>query len=277
MDENSISELESALSDAVNHAMQLPLEDPIATIVEQLLRGQRLRSLATESTLLPSSDLVKPGSQPPEATVLVTMDPGQDLDDEMLIVLLSALRRSANVRCVGVVATLAPAIMRAQLARGTLDELGMREVPVAAGTDGGASGRTEFEGLDYLRPPRSAHLYSAPHCCTSYLYLVKAPPLHRTSILHRCGLDGEQLMSEVLTAADERSLTIVVVSSLKDVAELLKREETLFVRKVKEVVIQGGVNPFDEAQPGALLEPDTAHNNEFDHEALARVEHGCPR
>ena len=56
-------------------------------------------------------------------------------------------------------------------------------------------------------------------------------------------------MSQVLAAADDRSLTIVVVSSLKDVAGLLRREEALFVRKVKEVVIQGGVKPFDQAEP----------------------------
>ena len=82
-------------------------------------------------------------------------------------------------------------------------------------------------------------------------------------------------MSQVLAAADDRSLTIVVVSSLKDVAGLLQREEALFVRKVKEVVIQGGVKPFDQAEPGALLEPDTAHNNEFDHDASAFFYRRC--
>ena len=82
-------------------------------------------------------------------------------------------------------------------------------------------------------------------------------------------------MSQVLAAADDRSLTIVVVSSLKDVAGLLRREEALFVRKVKEVVIQGGVKPFDQAEPGALLEPDTAHNNEFDHDASAFFYRRC--
>jgi inosine-uridine nucleoside N-ribohydrolase len=219
--------------------MQRPLEDPLATIIHSLAIQERHRSWAPESV----TSTATPGS-PPQATVLVTMDPGQDLDDEMLIVLLSALQRRGNVRCVGVVATLAPAAMRAQLARGTLDELGMRDVPVGAGSDGGASGSTDFEGLAYMRPPR-------------------------------CGLDGEQLMSEVLEAADERSLTIVVVSSLKDVAGLLQREEALFVRKVKEVVIQGGVKPFDEAEPGSLLEPDTAHNNEFDHDASAFFYRRC--
>ena len=171
---SKILDIESALSDAVNYAMQRPLEDPLATIIHSLAIQERHRSWAPESV----TSTATPGS-PPEAMVLVTMDPGQDLDDEMLIVLLSALQRRGNVRCVGVVATLAPAAMRAQLARGTLDELGMRDVPVGAGSDGGATGSTDFEGLSYMRPPRSAHLL-----CNSYLHLVSSAPRIFTFALH---------------------------------------------------------------------------------------------
>ena len=39
-----------------------------------------------------------------------------------------------------VVANLCPAFARAKLARGTLDSLGLEEVPVGIGTEGGASG-----------------------------------------------------------------------------------------------------------------------------------------
>ena len=169
MTEGAIWDIESALSDAVNQAMKRPLEDPLATIAEQLLKAQRHRSWAP-----PEVATATPGS-PPQTTVLVTMDPGQDLDDEMLIVLLSALQQRGDVQCVGVVATLAPAQMRAQLARGTLDELGMRDVPVGAGSDGGASGNTDFKDLAYLRPPRSV-----PCIFTSYLHLCSAS-LHYTS------------------------------------------------------------------------------------------------
>ena len=168
MTEGAIWDIESALSDAVNQAMKRPLEDPLATIAEQLLKGQRHRSWAP-----PEVATATPGS--PQATVLVTMDPGQDLDDEMLIVLLSALQQRGDVQCVGVVATLEPAQMRAQLARGTLDELGMRDVPVGAGSDGGSSGNTDFKDLAYLRPPRSV-----PCIFTSYLHLCSAS-LHYTS------------------------------------------------------------------------------------------------
>ena len=177
---------------------------------------------------------------PPATSVLVTMDPGQDLDDEMFLVLLATLTRRRLVRCVGVVATLAPAAMRAQLARGTLDELGLRDVPVGAGSDGGATGKRDFSDVTYLHPPRS-------------------------------GLDGDHIMHEALASAGDRSVTLIVVASLKDVAGLLRREEALFVRKVKEVVIQGGVKPFE----SGLLEPDTAHNNEFDHDASAFFYRRC--
>ena len=46
------------------------------------------------------------------------------------------------MECVGVVAVLQPAKVRAQLARSTLDLLGMHDVPVCAGSDGGGQGGT---------------------------------------------------------------------------------------------------------------------------------------
>ena len=51
--------------------------------------------------------------------VLIIMDPGQDLDDEMLLVLLKTLVNRGLVKCIGVVATLSPSVERARLARGS--------------------------------------------------------------------------------------------------------------------------------------------------------------
>ena len=182
-----------------------------------------------------SSAVRKPSKgQPAPAKILVHMDPGQDLDDEMFLVLLAALTRRRLVKCIGVVATLKPAEMRAKLARGTLDELGLRGVPVGVGSDGGSEGKNDFSDVSYLRPPGKGH-------------------------------DGESLMLEVLKAADPGSVTLVIVASLKDAASLLRREEVLFKNKIKAVVIQGGVKPLE----GEFLEPDTAHNNEFDKDASA--------
>ena len=113
--------------------------------------------------------------------------------------------------------------------------------------------------------------------------------------------EGDALAVEVLTHAADKSVTIVVVSSLTDVAKWLRNHEELFVQKVQSVVIltptptptptrtltptltlslttdpivqkvqsvviQGGVKEFTAgpAPPGSYLEPDSAHNNMFD-------------
>ena len=91
-------------------------------------------------------------------------------------------------------------------------------------------------------------------------YLTRLKPAEDTGI---------ELMQSVLREAPDRSVTVVVVSSLKDVAMWLQAEEALFVAKVATVVIQGGVEPFTTgvAGPDGYLVPDTAHNNQFDRQA----------
>ena len=73
----------------------------------------------------------------------------------MTMVLIRALQESFLVQCKGAVATLAPSRARARLVRGTLDELGLRQVPVAIGTDGGFTKYTasfEETARDYIAP-----------------------------------------------------------------------------------------------------------------------------
>ena len=53
------------------------------------------------------------------------------------MVLIRSLQENGLIQCKGAVATLAPSRARARLVRGTLNELGLGEVPVATGTDGG--------------------------------------------------------------------------------------------------------------------------------------------
>ena len=81
--------------------------------------------------------------------LVLVCDPGQDLDDEMMLIMARHLDARGLVDLRGVVANLAPSFARARLARGTLDLLGLHRVPVGIGTDGGdAAGRhasAEFE------------------------------------------------------------------------------------------------------------------------------------
>merc|ERR1719456_1616641 len=93
--------------------------------------------------------------------LVIVSDPGQDLDDEMALIMLRYLVYEGLVECLGIVCTLAPALDRARLCRGTLDTLGLYDVPVGVGTDGGDqrgmndSSKFEEWARCYMPPPFS--------------------------------------------------------------------------------------------------------------------------
>ena len=64
--------------------------------------------------------------------------------------------------------------------------------------------------------------------------------------------EGDALAVEVLTHAADKSVTIVVVSSLTDVAKWLRNHEELFVQKVQSVVI---LTPTPTPTPTRTLTP----------------------
>eukprot|EP00656_Telonema_subtile_P004316 TRINITY_DN11957_c0_g1_i1.p1 TRINITY_DN11957_c0_g1~~TRINITY_DN11957_c0_g1_i1.p1 ORF type:complete len:368 (+),score=59.76 TRINITY_DN11957_c0_g1_i1:166-1269(+) len=173
---------------------------------------------------------------PAPIPLIIITDPGQDLDDEMALVMLSALWRAGltDPRCV--VSNLHPSADRAALARGTLDVLGLQNVPVGEGTDGGD---TTGSPVDLPGYAPSGHPLPA----------------------------GSELLQQTLESSEDASLTVLLISSIKDAAECLRSHEQLFARKVCRVVIMGGTLP--QRDPGNKLEPDTAHNNSFDSAASA--------
>ena len=96
--------------------------------------------------------------------------------------------------------------------------------------------------------------------------------------------------------ASAGSLVLLCISSLKDAALFLRDNERLFVHATCEVVIMGGVEPFEPSAPGSgatrggrrrsfvatdaalgtawragetFLKPDSAHNNQFDQHSAA--------
>ena len=84
---------------------------------------------------------------------------------------------------------------------------------------------------------------------------------------------GQALMRLALGNCADGSVTLVIVASLSDSATLLREAEALFVAKVKQVVIQGGVQPLGGS--GDLLVPDSAHNNMFDADASSFFYRRC--
>ena len=187
----------------------------------------------------------------PEKIVMFT-DPGTDLDDEMAMIFARYLIEFNFIDLLGVVSVLHPSFKRAQLARGTMDMIGLHAVPVAFGTDGGdVAGRNEAPdaaSFSYMPPDGSERSFSLE--------------------------TGRTLLYRILVAAEPKSVGVVVIASLKDAALFLRDNEALFAAKVKEVSIMGGVTAAS-VDRGGLLEPDTAHNNVFDATAAAFFYRRC--
>lgn len=168
-------------------------------------------------------------------------DPGQDLDDEMTYIMLRHLVEEGMVDVLGIIATLTPAFDRARLCMGTLASLGLHGVPIGLGTDGG-----DVAGV---------------HKASTFEFWAKPymPPRH-SSVFE----PGRRLMYRLYVEAEPKSLTLVIIASLKDPALFLRDDENLFESKTREVIIMGGVEPFEEDSTECILKPDTAHNQMFD-------------
>lgn len=177
--------------------------------------------------------------------VIVVTDVGRDVDDEYCLVLMSALTRMHLLNPIAVITTLAPEKERAHLARGILDSLGFPDVPIGIGSAGGVVDGVELE------------LYGSAYSRSSS-YIVD---------------DGVELMAEALASALDSSVQLLIIASFTDVAALMKSHEQIFGRKVKEVVVMGGLKPFDEALN--FIEPDTAYNNNCDMDAAKYVYKRC--
>jgi hypothetical protein len=196
-------------------------------------------------TFIAPTEKMKRSSDERPLPLLVFSDAGQDLDDELALIMLATLQRRKAVRIIGVVVNLAPSLQRAQLAKGTLNQLGLPDVPVAAGSDGGIPDHKETFSS-------SASSYIAPE--------------------EAIDKDAEAMMLRVLRAEEDGSVAMLCISSLKDAWMLLESHEALFVKKISLVTIQGGLDMSAvsaDQRRGHIL-PDKASNNMFDMAAATR-------
>ncbi|KAL7541034.1 hypothetical protein ACHAXR_010566 [Thalassiosira sp. AJA248-18] len=197
------------------------------------------KSCGTDMSVLTAADIESKGTP-----VIVFTDIGRDVDDEMALVLLSSLKRKHMLNPIAVVTTLSPEKDRAHLARGSLDTMGMADVPVGVGGRGGVADGVELE------------VYEADHTWSS-------PSIHES---------GMDLACQALESVPSKSAQILCLASLSDMALLIQEHQDLFTDKVKEVVVMGGVMPMDS---GDTLTPDTAYNNNCDMESAKFVYEKC--
>jgi len=172
--------------------------------------------------------------------MLMIGDFGKDQDDEKALVMAVAMRRVGLIERLTVVANLGDSVMRARLAKGTVNALGAHDVRVGVGSDGG-------------RPNEEIHEYEFMAC----------PYLAPESELHPQG--GHELAFRALEEAKAagRQLAIVLNSAMTDMAAMLDdpRWEQLAPSVISSVVVMGGAR--EDADGRVRLDP-TAANNTFD-------------
>jgi hypothetical protein len=113
-----------------------------------------------------------------------------------------------------------------------MDALGMADIPVGIGSSGGVSEDIEVEVYDADYSRASPSIYES----------------------------GMELVYKALESVPPKSVQLLCLASLTDVATLIREQEELFTSKVKEVIFMGGVVSLE----SEMLTPDSAYNNNCD-------------
>ena len=144
------------------------------------------------------------------APLVVISDAGQDLDDEMALVLMRSLTDRGLVECKGSISTLAPSRARARLIKGTLNELGLGVVPVGIGTDGGFTRHTatfEETAREYLPDDTSFRALSGSELL--FKVFSSAAPLSLEVLCNENAAPPIQYMTQHDTTGTNRDVFVV--------------------------------------------------------------------
>src|SRR5947209_3036737 len=166
-----------------------------------------------------------------EEHILLITDAGLDPDDVVAIMTLVGMQRRGKVRLLGVVANTPPAHLRARLAKGVLNALGLGDVPVAIGTNCNTTHDIKPYEFDFALADISEVIQ-----------------------------DAASLLEEMLREATPKGVTLLLISGLTDAHQLVMKHPDLVQEKVKHVILMGGATFAD----GQLVVDLTATNNSCD-------------
>mmetsp|Transcript_23604 Transcript_23604/g.79302 ORF Transcript_23604/g.79302 Transcript_23604/m.79302 type:complete len:1055 (-) Transcript_23604:26-3190(-) len=179
----------------------------------------------------------------PTSLVFIT-DPGPDPDDIKALLVAAALHKAGKANLLAVVANGGGQQVRhrARLARALLNHMHLDEVRVGVGSP----------GKDAMPEPHEYRLEGFEHVDDSTIE------------------NGHELLLQLLGSAPDKSLAFILISSLRDMADLMSEAPGLVLEKVASVHIMGGLQR--DTLTGSLV-PDTSQNNSFDMHA-AEIAYG---
>lgn len=160
--------------------------------------------------------------------VFVISDPGLDPDDILAAMLLSKMQEKGMVKLLGAIANYSPSLLRARLLKGVFNELGV-DVLVAQGTDCNSNHQPREYEFDF-------------------------PLADEVDIFEA------DLLKIILHRAEDKSVTLLLISGLTDIWQAVQRYPDLIRRKVRGVYLMGGAH----WEGDKLIVDKTASNNRFD-------------
>jgi hypothetical protein len=176
--------------------------------------------------------------------IFTITDLAKDYDDLLAMIALKELHRLRVVVLKGFVANLTDQEKRARFGRGALDALGLTNVEIGVGSVGDVKRVHDEQSHEFKN---SEAFIASPG-----------------TILP----DGQDLLRKAFSAAAESKerLTLLLISSLMDIAQFAKTDPEILKNGLSNVVIQGGYRVIN----GVLMADLAAQNNKFDPEGAAK-------
>jgi len=189
----------------------------------------------------------QPSSGAPIPQVVMYGDFGKDYDDVFALAILTELHDKKFINLRGVIANVVDAKYRARIARGVLDAVKCPNIPVGCGTDGSVD-KTKMTSL-----ATRFGSYEAEYVA------LEAKDDDRIE-------DGQGLMKRICEDAQRRDMkiTLVLTSSLCDIAQFIKNERQLYEDAVGNHLIQGG---YEIRKDKSIKVDEEAMNNLYDIES----------
>ncbi len=176
--------------------------------------------------------------------IILITDPNEDPDDLVALIFASALIKTEKINLLGVVSTVGTdhtRVNRAKYAKGVLANL-KTNVPVCVG---------DRYIIDYETRRLQDDIFIDSKQLPKLLELGADVET-----------DADKFITNLLTNAEDNSVTIVDIAGMTDLANMMKNHSKLFNQKVAEICLMSN---FSKEKQGDKYEPDlNAHNNQID-------------
>ncbi|MGD9901251.1 MAG: nucleoside hydrolase [Spirochaetales bacterium] len=176
--------------------------------------------------------------------LIVVTDPNKDIDDLLNLILMGSLKNEKLLDLAGIIVThgITDTIKkRALYTKGVCNELGL-DVPVCVGDE-----KAEFTDKEKV----SHNLFQMDGVTKTLMDKAN------NAIL----TNAQKFLKETFEKAKPHSLNLLIIAQMTDIANFINASPNLFLEKINNVSIQGGID-LEKFKDGVYLPDDSANNKD---------------